>query len=193
MIGTEDRDGVGAKTAIRRRRWAFWRRLRGERGATMIEFAIVLVPFFLLLFGTIEVGLILWGTYELENATEDASRRIRTGQVQLNGIDENGFKTLICDRVSLLFDCQSKVQVEVRNFAGFDEIAGNPPDPLDGDGSLKSNFAFNPGGPRAIVLVNTFYQWPLINPLSEASMSNMGGGDRLLQALSAFRNEAWPN
>jgi hypothetical protein len=93
----------------------------------------------------------------------------------------------------LLFDCNAKVQVDVRSYNSFGEIAGNQPDPLDNDGNLNTNFNFDPGGPRSIILVSSFYQWPLINPISAASLSNMAGGDRLLQASSAFRNENWPN
>ncbi len=164
---------------------------RGERGVTMIEFALVMIPFFLLLFGTFEVGLVFWGNYELENATEDAARQIRTGQVASANMNDDGFRELVCSRVSLLSQCRARLRLDVRSFASFDQIGGNGPDPLV-NGELQNNFQWQPGGPRAIVLVTTFYEWPLINPMTSASLSNMGSGNRLLRASAAFRNEPWP-
>ncbi len=186
-------DGTSAASSNKRKRRVRFltvRRLRDERGVTLIEFAIVAIPFFLLLFGTLELGFIYWGTHELENATEDAARLIRTGQAQGSpGLDETGFKAAVCSRVTLLFDCNSKLQVDVRSFTNFGQVAGNQATPLDSDGNLQSNFGFNTGGPRSIMLVNTFYTWPLFNPLTAATLSNMAGNNRLLVASAAFRNE----
>ncbi len=164
---------------------------RSERGATLIEFAMVVLPFFILLFGIFEVGFVFWGTYELENATEDAARLIRTGRVQSGGIDESGFKTEICNRVSLLANCTTKLRIDVQNFDNFASLT--PPSPLDGAGNLKeSGFTYAPGGAERTVLVTSFYEWPLINIISGVSLSNMASGNRLLRATVAFRNEPFP-
>ncbi len=173
----------------RRFRLRFLRGRRGERGATLVEFALVAVPFFLLVFGILELAFIFWGTYELENATEDAGRQIRTGQAQ--AASQSEFVDLVCSRVTLLSECSSKLQVDVRTFSSFGDIEANSPNPLDGDQELINSFNFNQGGPRSIVLVSTFYQWPLFTGITSLSLSNMAGGDRLLRASAAFRNEAW--
>jgi len=174
----------------RRFRLRFLRGRRSERGATLVEFALVAVPFFLLVFGILELGFIFWGTYELENATEEAGRQIRTGQAQ--STSQSDFVDLVCSRVTLLSQCSSKLRVDVRTFSTFGEMETNSPAPLDGDQELLDNFNFNQGGPRAIVLVSTFYQWPLFTGITSLSLSNMADGDRLLRASAAFRNEAWP-
>lgn len=166
--------------------------IRGERGATLIEFALIMTPFFVILFGIFEVGFVFWGTFELENATEDAARRIRTGQITADG-GEAAFRTEVCSRVVLLPRCNTDLRLDVRSFNSFAELQGSPPAPLDNDGELRDSMAFNPGGPRSIVLVSTFYRWPLINPLSGYSIANMASGDRLLQASAAFRNEPFPD
>ena len=62
-------------------------KMHGERGVTMVEFAIVIVPFFLLLFGTLELGFILWGTYDLENATQ--MPRVRSEQERFNRVQRH--------------------------------------------------------------------------------------------------------
>lgn len=165
--------------------------IAGERGATMVEFAVILVPFFVILFGIFEVGFVFWGSFELENATADAARQIRTGQIRASG-GETAFRTMVCDRVVLLSRCNADLRLDVRSFNSFAELQNNPPAPLDDEGELKDSMTFSPGGPRSIVLVSTFYRWPLINPLSGYSIANMGGRARLLQASAAFRNEPFP-
>jgi hypothetical protein len=83
------------------------------------------------------------------------------------------------------------LQVDVRTFSNFSDIENNSPVPLDGDQELVDNFSFSQGGPRSIVLVSTFYQWPLFTGITSLSLSNMADGDRLLRGSAAFRNEAW--
>ncbi|WP_170937141.1 MULTISPECIES: TadE/TadG family type IV pilus assembly protein [Rhodomicrobium] len=169
------------------------RRLRGERGAVMVEFALIAVPFLLMLFGTIEVGLVFWGNYELENATEQAAREIRTGQVAAANMRRGAFKALVCSRVSLLAQCEARLKVDVRSFTSFAEMQRAVVEPsTDSDGELLNDGPWGPGGPRSLVLVTTFYEWPLITPMTAASLSNMGSGNRLLRASAAFQNEPWP-
>jgi Flp pilus assembly protein TadG len=169
------------------------RRLRGERGAAMIEFALIAVPFLLMLFGTIEVGLVYWGSYELENATEDAARQIRTGQVASGSMDRAGFKALVCGKVSLLSQCNSRLKLDVRSFTSFQQMQDTAVQPsVNDDGALDADGPWGPGGPREIVLVTAFYEWPLITPMTAVSLSNMASGNRLLRASAAFQNEPWP-
>ena len=47
----------------------------------MLEFALVAPVFFVLLMGTIEIGVMFFGDFVLQNATNDAARLVRTGQV----------------------------------------------------------------------------------------------------------------
>lgn len=171
------------------------KRLRQDRGATLIEFALIMVPFFVILFGILEVGLIFWGSFELDNATQDTARMIRTGQVASGNMSKSSFAEAVCGRVSLLGkDCTSKLRVDVRSYDNFSQMS--PPDALDGAGELKEpasdDFAYDPGGARDVVLVTTFYEWPLINFMTEFSLANMANGNRLLRASAAFRNEPFP-
>lgn len=166
-------------------------KLRNERGVTMVEFAIVAVPFFLLLFGILELGFILWGTYDLENATHDTARLIKTGQVQSGATSPDQFRDRICNHTTLLPNCTSRLQVDVRSYPSMSAMQSDPPQPLDGDGNLQGSFNWNTGGPSSIVLVSAFYPWPLFNLTTSLAMSNMANGDRLLRTSVAFRNEPW--
>ena len=65
-----------------RLRWQFRRWQADQSGFTAVEFAIVAMPFVMLLFGTISVCLFYFTTFTMENAVWQASRGIRTGQFQ---------------------------------------------------------------------------------------------------------------
>lgn len=166
------------------------RYIRGERGVSFVEFAIIAAPLFLLIFGIIETGLIFWGSYELENATADAARMIRTGQVASGGMNAAALKAQICNEVVLLSNCTAKVQLDVESFSNFGGVTA--PTPVDGNGQLKTQFNWKPGGPGDVILVTAFYEWPLINPLTSASLGNLQDGNRLLSAAAIFRNEPFP-
>lgn len=166
------------------------RRFRGdERGATMLEFAIIAVPFFGLMFGIIEVAIVAWGTYELENATQDAARLIRTGQQS----DKDKIKEEICERTLLLGNCAEKLKLSAVSCRGCSMVL--PPNPLS-EGKLNESVfeadKFSPGGARDVVLVSAFYEWQLVNFITAYSIGNMGNGNRLLQASAVFRNEPFP-
>jgi Flp pilus assembly protein TadG len=155
-----------------------------------VEFALVAVPFFLLIFGILEIGIVLWATFELENATEEAGRLIRTGQVFSQSISESELKTSVCDRTTILFDCEAKLRLDVRSSQNFGGLTS--PTALDASENLKDDFTYEPGGSNDVVLITTFYEWPLINLISAAGFGNMGSGNRLLRASSVFRSEPYP-
>ena len=174
------------------------RRLRRDRsGATMIEFAFVAAPFLAFTLAIIQVSLVYFGGFVLENAVDQASRMIRTGQAQTQGFDEVQFKQQICDRVPGMFDCLNGLKLDVQRFESFPAVDdGNFDPPLDGGQIDDSGFGFNPGNGGDIVLVRVFYVWDLIAAFPETlgeirmGLSNIpGGSGRLLMATAAFRNE----
>ena len=110
-------------------------RLRAdERGFTAVEFGMVAMPFLMLLFGIMVVGLFFFTTFSLENATEEAGRLIRTGQVQQNGMTAAQFKQEVCTRLPDYVDCTNKLRIQVQNFTGFGNIV--TPTCIDTNGTL---------------------------------------------------------
>jgi Flp pilus assembly protein TadG len=165
------------------------RGFRDTRGVSFLEFAIIALPFFTLLFGILEVGFIFWGSYELDNATLTASRLIRTGQAQTSNMSQASMVSQICSNVALLSNCNSKLQLNVQNFPSFSAVTA--PTATNSNGSLNTNFPYNPGGASQIVLVTSFYEWPLINMATIAVLSNMADGNRLLQSSVVFKTEPY--
>lgn len=102
---------------------------QARRGATAVEFAIIALPFCVLLFGIIELGLVFMVSVTLQNATDSAARHIRTGQFQTSGSNAKAdFKTLVCNRMSwLATPCTSKLTVAVQTFANFAAASGSNP------------------------------------------------------------------
>ena len=108
-----------------------WR--REESGATAIEFGIIALPFVLLLFGLVSVCLYYFANFSIENATWQAARAVRTGQLQqstgaysgavTNADRKKAFKKAFCDKALLFLDCNTKAVVIVQSNAGFGSIA----------------------------------------------------------------------
>ncbi|GBE44811.1 TadE-like protein [bacterium BMS3Bbin10] len=182
---TKSRANSQGKTPGRKR--GFLRRFRADSsGVTAIEFGIVAAPFFALMVALIEVSLVFFANFTLENAVDKASRLIRTGQAQTQGLSEAQFKQSICDGVTGVYDCMGGLKLDVLRFDDFTGI--NLPDPLDGNGELRTNFSFDPGASSDVVVVRAFYEWNLIANFP-GGLGNMPGGGRLLVATAAFRNE----
>lgn len=159
---------------------------RSREGSSAVEFALVSLPFMLLLLATFETLIVFFASSNLEGATNETARLIRTGQVQANGTTEAQFTQLICDELVMAVDCPTNLRVDVRVFNNFNNV--NFPDPVQADGTFQTNFTFQPGVAGDIVLVRAFYSWPIVGP-GQIGLSNMAGDKRLLASSFAFRNE----
>jgi Flp pilus assembly protein TadG len=177
----------GSKSRWRARLSGF---LKNRRGAAIVEFAIIAAVLFLLIFGIIEICLLFWASYELENGVATAARLVRTGQVQSGGLDASKIKAQLCSQAVILSNCSTAVQLDVETFGTLGAMQA--PAAVDGAGKLRSDFTCNPGGPGAYVLVTAFYEWPLVIPLTSAVLGNLANGNFLLRAAAAFKNEPFP-
>ncbi|HRF08643.1 MAG TPA: pilus assembly protein [Xanthobacteraceae bacterium] len=179
---------LGAQRSLRRLIIRFGRK---NDGAAAVEFAIVVVPFFALLFAIIELALVFWAGQVLETATHDTSRLIMTGQAQKQSFDQTRFRQELCNRVLGLFDCGAGILIDVRTSGAFASAnLGKPP--LKGNGTIDdTGFQFQTGGPGDIVVVRVMYQWPLILRTFGLDLADMPSGKRLLMSAVAFRNEPY--
>jgi Flp pilus assembly protein TadG len=161
-----------------------------DRGVTAVEFALVALPFIALLFATIQIGLVFFAGQALEGAVTTASRMIRTGQAQQLNFDAGKFKEQICAQIGTLFDCP-ELTVDVQTIKAFGAADLSPP--IDkATGNLNVDPKYAPGDGGDIVVVRTFYEWPLFTQLLGFNLSNVADGNHLLSATTAFRNEPFP-
>ena len=161
-----------------------------EKGAAAVEFALIALPFFGLLFAVFEIGLMFLVATTLQNATADAARMIRTGQMQSGTATAAAFTTQICSELSWMGpNCASNLSVNVQTFSSFSSISGVSP--VSNGKMNTAAMQFNVGAPGDIVLVQAFYQWTLIAPLIDGAAQQLSGGKTVLSATAAFRNEPY--
>ena len=159
---------------------------RAERGATAVEFALVAMPFLMLVFAIIELGLVFLVSITLESAVADVGRTIRTGQVQTAGGSASTFKTAVCAKLSWLGSkCDGALQIDVRTFSDYASTSTS-----SSSTTVPTTMNWDPGSPGSIVLVRAYYTWPLITPLLYTGLQS-SSGKRIIYAATAFTNEPY--
>ncbi|MCL4768377.1 MAG: pilus assembly protein [Hyphomicrobiaceae bacterium] len=164
---------------------------RDSRGATAIEFGILALPFFMLMIGTIAVGLFFFTTFALENAVEQSSRLIRIGQVQQSGMTAAEFKQEVCSRSPGYVDCDGKMRVNVQSYSDFADIV--TPSCTDSGGNLipPASTTYSAGSASEVVLVTVCYEWDFAGKMPFLTLGSMPNGSALIQASTTFRSEPY--
>ncbi len=162
--------------------------LHATRAAAAVEFALIAAPFVAVLLAILQLGVVMIAQEVLQTATNQAARLIMTGQAQNANMTGAQFKSQLCTDATALFSCAS-LYVNVQTYANFSSISlGNP----IVNGQLNTaNMQYTPGGEGQIVVVQSYYPWPVYLAPLGFNLSNMGGNQLLLVATSAFRNEPY--
>jgi Flp pilus assembly protein TadG len=90
------------------------RRMPGDRGQALVEFAIVAPIFFLLVFGVIQVGLLLGSQAGLVDGVRESTRRASTYRINSSSFDATTFAS-ICDAVET--DLATRLKTAVIGFS----------------------------------------------------------------------------
>ncbi len=163
---------------------------RRRDGATAVEFALIAVPFFLVIMATVQTAIVYMAQQELETVTEQASRYILTEQA--TNFTQAQFAQTVCNQVSALFNC-SGLMINVVNYgAGTSFSSASTTAPtltFDSKGNVSNSWQFSPGTNGSIVVVQVMYQWPIYLKPFNFNLSNLSNGNRLLMATAVFRNE----
>lgn len=167
---------------------------KDKSGVTAVEFAMIGFPFFALIFAILEVGFVFFGANALENAVDQTARLIRTGQAQTASMTKTQFKQNVCSSINVLFNCESKLKVELRSFPSFQDVANymdnTNNDPTDANGDLRDDFVFEANtDAEEIVLLRTYLEWDITLSIPGTGLSNMQNGSRLLSTVTSFKNE----
>ncbi len=172
----------------RRTRLGFVRSLlRASDGSAAVEFGMVALPFVLMMFAILELGLVFVTDSVLENATIETGRLVRTGRASAQSMTAGTFKDSLCGRMSIFApDCQARAKVDVRVIPQF---ATTPPDPMAGGTFNDGALTYSNGAPGDLVLVRVWYRQPLMTTFLSQGLSRMNDGAAMLTATTAFRNE----
>lgn len=187
-----------------------FRRLTGDdKGATAIEFAILALPFFVVVFASIETFIAFAGEQLLANATDTLARKIRTGEITFNqgkptDMTREAFRQAFCDEISILMTCSAtevvepqKLYLDVRKIADLTTIPAAVPRVGSSSSSDldTSGFQFAPGGAKEFTMVRAYYRWEVITDLVRPFVTNLRPAgasmprDFLMVATATFRNE----
>jgi len=179
---------LSMKSVSRRRPGGFAARfLRAREGSAAIEFGMVALPFTLMVFAILELGLVFVTDSILENAAIETGRLVRTGQASASGMTKEQFKTALCSRMSIFSaDCASRATVDVRVIPQF---ATTPPDPMAGGTFDSGSLGYTNGAPGDLILVRVWYRQPLLTTFLAQGLSRLNDGAAMMTATTAFRNE----
>ena len=179
---------TAAKVSVRK---VLRRFRRNRRGTAAVEFALVAPLFFCMLFAIIEMSMVFFAGQVLELGTAESARLMMTHEAQDSGMNETAFKTNLCNRIKVLFNCNGNlgnISVDVKVFAPGTAITIT--DPIV-SGALTGPFSYSlpPSGSPNTVVIRTFYEWPLFVTGLGFNIANLTGSKRLLAATAAFHVE----
>ncbi len=185
--------GNGAESAARAKsRPGFF---SDRRGSTAMEFAMLAIPFALLVFAILESCISFAGQEVMANITDDVARQLRTGQLQQNNVTEASIKQLICNRLQIIVaqNCPG-LQVDLREYSSFANaasagyrISGNQI--ILTQGGSDTTFTVAPGLAESINMLRVFYKWPVMTDLLAKQMANFTDGTTLHFASVTWQNE----
>lgn len=193
-------------------RWRLLGRFRRNRdGAAALEFALLAIPFLMLIFATFETFLAFAGEQLLNNAVDTMARKIRTGEITFGqgkptDMTESEFREAFCAEIAILHMCSgsevttpSKLYIDVRQFASYSDMPKDVPKVSTAEYSDldTSEFAFSPGGSESKNMVRAYYRWQVITDLIRPFITNIRPPgkalptDFLIVSTSAFENEKY--
>jgi Flp pilus assembly protein TadG len=166
------------KTRSMLRKISVVKRLRkNEDGATAVEFAIVVLPFFGLVFAVIEIGIFFFASRYLEDGVFNAGRKALTQQLGSSSSCKN-FVDAIKSNVGSFLD-PSKLVVQVSTLSSFSATPAGV-DLSDGNCSI--------GASNQTILIQVSYPYPFTG-FRFASGGPTIGNNMPLTAATALRVE----
>lgn len=168
---------------------------RDERGVTAIEFGLLALPFFTIIFAILETTMVFFAGQILDSAVEDAARMIKTGRAQSAGYNMSNFRSLLCGYTFGLFGTScAEVKIKVAKISNFTSTTtSNSVQTCDYITSKTCTWSitedYAPGVGRDVIQVFAYYRWPLLINLPYFNLKNQPDNFRLLAATRVFRNE----
>lgn len=168
-----------------------------NRGAAAVEFAIIALPFLLLVMGIIGVSLYFFTSNALQQGVETAARKIRTGEAQKDQLTIGQFRDLVCSEVGSYINC-NKLRVHLQHASNWSGIS--PVSCVDNDGNLTTStgnasdaVSEHSGEASEVVLVTLCYEWDLAETFGflHVGKNTDGSGPAIVQAATAFRTEPY--
>jgi Flp pilus assembly protein TadG len=156
--------------------------------ATAVEFALIAPIFLAVLIAILETTLFLFAQQTLQNAATQVGRLFMTGQAQNDS--QSALQTLVCQKyLPSLFNCSSLIIV-VQSYASYAAASTSAP-ALYSNGQQVTSFAYSPGGPGQIMVVQLVYPWSVVGGPLGFTLANLPNGAAEMMGISAFRVEPY--
>jgi Flp pilus assembly protein TadG len=176
---------------------------REDDGAVAVEFALLALPFFTIIFAILETAMVFFAQQVLDSAVQDTSRFIQTGQAQAISAnwDLQDFRDAMCPKLYGMFACNDddKLRIIVTPVTDFNnastlldpspiEDTCEPGAPVE-DCDWDVTSSYNDGTRNEVMLVEAYYKWPVLVNLPWFNLATQAGNTRLLSAARVFVNE----
>ncbi|EKF19465.1 TadE/TadG family type IV pilus assembly protein [Nitratireductor pacificus] len=173
----------GGRPTMKRR--LLQRFVKNREGATAVEFALLALPFLILIFAILEACIAFAAQQLVANATDDVARQFRTGREQAGPtFNETKLRQMVCQRMTILVSSTCPgLSVDLRQFDTFEDAAKatvsfNP------DGSIKTKVDLGPALSKNMLRV--YYRWPVITNLLAETLPD---GKLMLFSSATWQNE----
>jgi Flp pilus assembly protein TadG len=151
------------------------RRLGDERGATLLEAALITPLFLLLTFSIVEFGAVFYAYLALENGASLATRYAVTGNPMSDPSNPGGSLSREQAIKAAMRSATPTLTIDDAAFAFSHRSTG------------AGGWAGGPGGPGDIERVSVSYTWRFFTPLIRVFFTN---GEVTLRVDSAMKNES---
>lgn len=162
--------------------------INDRQGSTAVEFALIAFPLIFMILSCLELAMIVLLSVSLDNATDLASRQIRTGILTQSNSTAVSFRQRICTNMNWLSgSCNANLKVDVQTY---DSFAAIPKTDLIKNGEFDSaNFAYVIGNGARIQMVRAYYEWPMFTPFLQPGIRTLGNKNAVISTRVIFRNE----
>ncbi len=143
-----------------------------EKGATVVEFALIVPLLLILLMAIIELGALFWVNMTMQHAVREGARYAITGRIDL---DPNP------NPADRLRPAAVAEKIKLSSLGLYDSVVTDLI-VTDPDGNVLTGF----GGPGETLVINLHCSWPLLTPLIRPFFD---GGSYNFQVSSTMRNE----
>ena len=165
--------------------------VRDRRGATAVEFALLITPLMALILGSLQLALIFFAGDALQSVATTASRQLMVGSAQKGGMTQAQFHTAVCAHTPAFLPC-SGLMVDVQSAGSYSSVSTTPITvTYDAKGNPTNAWSYSPGAPGDIVIVRVMYDWPVIGGPLAPGLANQSNGTHLLVGTTVLKNEPY--
>jgi Flp pilus assembly protein TadG len=157
-----------------------------RKGSAAIEFAILVMPFMVVILAIVELAVMYFVDSGLDAAVHKVARQVRVGTAKNNSWTLQSFKTAVCAELSYSFSCTGNLLVTASVITDMNSVTHTSG--ISG-GTLSVTETFNIGGTGDYVLIQAFLPWDPVFKLYAFSSGRLTDGRYVLGAAELFKNE----